>query len=110
MKTLLKSIQYGMLDYIEGEEDPEYSAEDVEQCITLLLEFMTFMDSEPQTIETGTNEVQELVLSLNDLNARCFNCLIETSEREDICKFIDKVITEAGLKFDHDITTRYRQW
>lgn len=110
MKTLIKSIQYGMLDYIDGEEDPEYTSEDVEQCITLLLEFMTFMGSEPQTNDTATYEVQELVLSLNDLNARCFNCLIETSEREDICKFIDKVIVQAGLKFDHDITVKYRQW
>jgi len=110
MKTLLKSIQYGMLDYIDGEESPEYSSEDVNQCITLLLEFMTFMGSEPQTIETATYEVQELVLSLNDLNARCFHCLIETSEREDICKFINKVITAAELEFDHDITAKWRQW
>ena len=110
MKTLLKSIQYGMLDYIDGVEDPEYSSEDVNQCITLLLEFMTFMGSEPQTIETATYEVQELVLSLNELNARCVHCLIETSEREDICKFIDKVITQAGLVFDHDLTAQWRQW
>jgi hypothetical protein len=110
MKTLLKSIQYGMLDYIDGIEEPEYSSEDVNQCITLLLEFMTFMGSEPQTSETATYEVQELVLSLNDLNARCFNSLIETSESEDICKFIDKVITAAGLEFDHDITAKWRQW
>jgi len=110
MKPLLKSIQYGMLDYIDGEEAPEYTSDDVNQCITLLLEFMTVMDSETQTIESTLYEVQELVLSLNDLNARCVNCLIETDQRKEICKFIDKVITAANLSFDNDVTEQWRQW
>lgn len=99
-----------MLDYIDGEEAPEYTSDDVAQCITILLEFMTFMASEPQTIETATYEIKELVFSLNDLNTKCAHSLIETDQCEEICKFINKVITAARLKFDHDITTQWRQW
>lgn len=110
MKSLLKSIQYGMLDFIEGEEDSDYTAEDVTQCITLLLEFMSAIDAEEQTLESVKHHVQELVLSLNTLNAQCNECLIETDQREEICEFIFKSITNANIELDGDITEQWREW
>lgn len=110
MKNLLKSIQYDMLDFIEGEDVPDYTAADVTACITLLLEFMTEIEDETQTQESVRNHVRELVLALNDLNAKCDECLIETDQREDICQFISKVITNANVEFSGDITEEWRHW
>jgi hypothetical protein len=110
VKSLLKSIQYGMLDFIEGDDDPDYTSTDVTTCITLLLEFMTEIEYETQTKESVKNHVRDLVLALNDLNAKCDDCLIETDEREEICEFIFKVIANANVEFALDITEEWRNW
>lgn len=99
-----------MLDFIEGEESPDYTAADVNACITLLLEFMTEMEYETQTQGSVKSHVRELVLSLNDLNAQCDGCLIETDQREEICEFICKVMTNANVEFSSDITEEWREW
>ena len=54
--------------------------------------------------------VRETVLKLNDLNES--GEFIDTLEREDICLFISKAATEAGLtiKPGEDITQEYRAW
>lgn len=110
MKNLLKVIQYDMLDFIEGEEQPGYCADDVTSCIKLLLEFLTAIDSEKQTFESATNHVQALVLALNELNDDCQHSLIETTQREDICEFIQKTLLAAGIALDGDITQEWREW
>lgn len=110
MKSLLKSIQYGMLDFIEGEDEPDYSAEDVTACITILLEFMSTIQAENQTIESAKAHVKTLVLSLNSLNDSCDDCLIETDQREDICEFIQSVLSSANIHFEGDITETWREW
>lgn len=110
MKSLLKSIQYGMLDFIEGEEQPAYNPEDVTACIKLLLEFMSSMASETQTLDSAKDQVRELVIALNELNEECHECLIETDQREEICEFIQKVMLTAQVEFDGDITEQWREW
>ena len=99
-----------MLDYIEGEEYPEYTHDDVTQCITLLLEFMTKMDSESHTIESVTFEIKDLILSLNSLNASTSDTLIESFQAKQICKFINQVNLAADIKFEGDITAQWRHW
>jgi hypothetical protein len=105
MKNTLKSIQYGLLDYIEGEENPDYSSADVTACIKLLLEFMaTIMNLENQSEAAKTNSecttalVYELVLSLNSLNDDCDGCLIASEEQEEITEFIEKVLLTANVE------------
>ncbi len=110
MKSLLKSIQYGMLDFIEGDDEPDYTSEDVRACITLLLEFMSVVESESQTIDSAREHVKNLVISLNELNEKCDECLIETDQREDICDFIFKVVSNANIDFSGDITEEWRDW
>lgn len=110
MKNLLKSIQYDMLDFIEGEDEPDYTAEDVTVCITSLLEFMTAIESDKQTIESAKDHVKTLVLTLNALNESCDDYLIETGQREDICEFIQKVTSAANIEFDGDVTQEWRVW
>ena len=99
-----------MLDFIDGEDEPDYTSEDVTDCITLLLDFMSEVESEPQTLESVKDKVRDLVISLNDLNADCDECLIETDQREEICEFIFKVVTNANVEFSGDITEEWRDW
>jgi len=110
MKSLLKSIQYGMLDFIDGEEEPDYTSEDVTACITLLLEFMSNMESEVQTAESARNNIRDLVISLNELNDECDQCLIETDQREEICEFIQKVVSTTHVELEGDVTEEWRDW
>jgi len=110
MKSLLKTIQYDMLDFIEGEQEPDYSSDDVTSCITLLLEFLSNIDSEEQTLESAKTHVHKLVLALNELNEDCEHCLIETMQREDICAFIEKALLAANVEFDADLTEEWREW
>jgi len=110
VKNLLKTIQYDLLDFIEGEEEPDYTPEDVTACITSLLEFMSSIESEEQTIKSAKHHIKTLVLSLNTLNESCDDCLIDTSQREDICQFIEKVITAAHVEFTGDVTEEWRMW
>ncbi|OUR76793.1 hypothetical protein A9Q75_15965 [Colwellia psychrerythraea] len=112
MKNLLKVIQYDMLDFIEGEDESEadYTSEDVKLCITSLLEFMSIMESEAQTVASAKDHVKTLVLSLNSLNGQCGDCLIETDQREEICEFIQKVMSAANVAFSGDITEEWREW
>ena len=99
-----------MLDFIEGEDEPDYSSEDVTVCITKLLEFMSAIESEKQTLESAKNHIKTLVLSLNALNESCDDCLIEASQREDICEFIQKVTSAANIEFVGDVTEEWRVW
>lgn len=87
-----------MLDCIEGEEEPAYTADDVTACITLLLEFMSTMESSEQTITTSTDHVDTLIVSLNTLNEECHNDLIAADEREEIRQFIEKVLLSAQVE------------
>jgi len=110
MKDLLKVIQYDLLDFIEGEEEPAYSSNDVTSCIKLLLEFLSSIDSQKPSIESAKTHVHELVLSLNELNDRCNNSLIETAQREDIAEFIQKALVSENIKIEGDITEQWRTW
>ncbi|TWX71858.1 hypothetical protein ESZ36_01095 [Colwellia demingiae] len=112
MRNLLKVIQYDMLDFIEGDDENEtdYTAKDVTLCITSLLEFMSSMESEVQTVESAKGHIEKVVLSLNSLNHQCGDCLIETEQREDICQFIQKVISAANVEFAGDVTEEWREW
>ena len=47
---------------------------------------------------------------MNVLNEKCEYELIETDQREDICKFIITAVNVAGLKTDEDVTEEWREW
>lgn len=54
--------------------------------------------------------VKKFVFKLNDLNTD--QNYFETGEREDICDFVDKAVTKAGLKLEEfeDVTEEWREW
>jgi len=110
VKNLLKTIQYDLLDFIEGEDEPDYTPEDVTACITSLLEFMSSIESEAQTNDSAKQHIKTLVLSLNTLNESCDDCLIDTNQGEDICEFIQKVVSAANVDLRSDVTEEWRMW
>jgi hypothetical protein len=110
MKSLLKIIQYDLLDFIEGEDDPIYSSSDVTSCIKLLLNFLTTIDGQEQSIESAKTHVHELVLSLNALNEKCHSALIDSGQRDDIVNFINIVLLSVNITIDGDMTAQWRTW
>lgn len=108
MKNILKSLQYGLLDYIEGDENPEYSKDDVTSCIKLLLEFMSEIEAAEQSSERATDLVGKLVLALNSLNEDCHGCLLASDEFEEITEFIEKVMFSEHIKPETDISQLWR--
>jgi len=110
MKNLLKIIQYDLLDFIEVEEDCKYSSSDVTACIKLLLEFYTTIDTQEQSIESAKVHVNNLILSLNELDDECENALIEAGQREDIVEFIQKCLISAHIEIEGDITQQWKTW
>jgi len=57
------------------------------------------------------NATKKSVKLLNKLNER-FDDFIETTEREELCEFIDKCIRITGFEIekDFDITQEWREW
>jgi hypothetical protein len=62
------------------------------------------------TEESIKKEIKKVVLALNDFDE--IRHFIDTGQREDLCEFIDKVITATGYKIpDHeDYTLEWRAW
>lgn len=110
MESLLRNIQYGLMDYIEGDDDPDYTEEDVNTCISLLIDFHHVVQSKSANLDAALVYVRDLVLALNELNLKCDECLIETDQREQICEFIFRVLDEANILFDGDVTEEWREW
>lgn len=57
------------------------------------------------------NSVKKNVLSLNKLNEK-LDYFIETTEREELCKFIDECIIATGFELENgfDMTQEWREW
>ncbi|MET9119386.1 hypothetical protein ABZX38_35060 [Streptomyces longwoodensis] len=64
--------------------------------------------------------VERVVLALNAVNAAHDECALETDEREQLCAYIDKALTEQGVDVAaltarhglgrHELTDRWRDW
>ncbi|MCM8529177.1 MAG: hypothetical protein NE327_21825 [Lentisphaeraceae bacterium] len=107
----LKSIiTDSMYNYMEEYGGVSYSQVHVEECKTILDTFINSFSNNNLDIEESLLKVEEVVLALNELNSRCDSELIETDQREDICKLIDLVLESAGHKFDFDTTEVWREW
>ena len=76
----------------------------------ILLEFIDALSRADENKEIIMGQVKETVLALNVLNEKCEYELIETDQREDICKFIITAVNVAGLKTDEDVTEEWREW
>ena len=101
--SLGEDVLTSMYEYLIPEED-------VKTCEEILLEFIDALSRADENKEIIMGQVKETVLALNVLNEKCEYELIETDQREDICKFIITAVNVAGLKTDEDVTEEWREW
>ena len=83
----------------------------INKAKTILDDFISELENVEMTDATEINRiVRETIFKLNDLNES--SEFIDTMEREDICEFISKAASEAGLTINkgEDITAEYRNW
>jgi hypothetical protein len=107
----------GAVDENDPEYDPEFDAgytrEHVHQCSACIDDYLSSLEKTP---EVGKDEyilavVEKTVLRLNKLNDECDGNLIETDQREDLCKLIDIAARQSGLESSaDDITYEWRNW
>jgi hypothetical protein len=90
-----------------------FTIEDVDKCASVLDEYIDKLQSYngKATNEEIMECVKEVVLSLNELNKKTDENLIETMEREELYEFIQQAAKLAGLETDEtDITEEWREW
>lgn len=101
-----------MLELIEEFGEEEYTREDVRKCENLMYGYLDALGAMTDpTDEAIMDQVRELVLALNDLNAAADDALIETMEREAIWEVVQTSAVARGLQnVPDDVTEEWREW
>ena len=107
----------GMFSYMKASEDPGfgyacgYALKHIDRCAAITRDFLETLSALPkgQTAKIVA-EVKRIVVKLNKLNASCDGALIQTDQREDLCRLIQTAANKAGLKADEDVTAEWREW
>ena len=109
LKKIRNTLIKGMLDY-RADGGAGYSKADVEKCRRLLEDHLDSLSSARD--RKAANEcVKATVLKLNKLNEKAGYELIETDQREDICKYLMRAGALLGFnREDEDITEEWRDW
>lgn len=107
-----KYLLHWMYDFIEDDDEPAYLKKDVEEFDQIVSSFIKEVEdsSERTNFVWVSSRVEALVKSLNELNLKHLNQLIETDQREDICALIRLVMENAGHDYKADITEEWREW
>ena len=109
LKALRDTLIKGMQDY-RAEGGAGYSEADVETCRRLLEEHLDAL-SGARHRDAANDCVKATVLKLNKLNEKAAYELIETDQREDICKYLMRAGALLGFnREDEDITEEWRDW
>jgi hypothetical protein len=107
-----KYLLHWMYDFIEDDDEPAYLAKDVDECDDILTAFINTIDSseEKSNFSWISTQVERLVKTLNMINEKHENQLLETHQREDFCALISLVIQAAGHDYKDDLTEQWREW
>lgn len=100
--------------------DGELDLEDLKFTEEMLLDISPFFQdfkneishlNGPDKREIVIDSVNGFIIKLNMLNDK-YNYFIETTEREDICLWIDSIISQSGIELDSevDLTEELRTW
>ena len=105
-------LLYWMYDFIEDDDEPAYLKKDVEEFDQIITSFISEVNKNGRDSDFSwlSSKVEALVKTLNLLNAKHENQLIETDQREDICALIRLVMAHAGHACEEDITEAWREW
>ena len=110
LKVILRSLEDGMMSYMEEYEGVRYSKAHVDECIVTLKQFGKALDTASDHA-SAMECVKQTVIRLNDLNERGGGKLIETDQREDICQYIINYCMMTGyLERFEDVTEEWRDW
>ena len=116
IKEIVCYMKYGTTCDDEGgdpetEFDAGYDRADVDRCDAILGDFIATMqayrNAEPDVLLAG---VKATVEALNQLNDQCDCSILETDQRESICKLIDNGLRFAGMEPEGDVTEPWREW
>lgn len=112
INNLKRDILNGMVEYIEDDDAPPYTQNDINDCDAIISNFIRELSQAPQNSNyaVALDKVKDTVLKLNELNERCDFSIIETDQREDLCELIIQVVKNAGHHVDTDITEEWREW
>jgi len=103
----------------ESEADPDYDPQfdagydqgHVDECDQLLSKFLRDARADEGAEDSVLmKHVEHVVLALNSLDEKCGFSLIETDQREAICKLIDRTMTLSGMTPVDDCTEEWREW
>ncbi len=117
LEAMKKRLLVSMEDYMTGDKfdnayDVSYTSADISECSQILAAYVGCLDrlGEKASEEDIMECVKNAVLQLNDLSAERPD-LIEESEQEALCDYIEFAAKGAGLKnIEEDITERWRKW
>ena len=106
----------GMMKYMDG--DPEfpndefdcgYTQKDISKCASIIDAYLNDANASSSDSDILLS-VKNVVIQLNELNAKCGHGLIETDQREDLCEIILAFAQKNGLSTNDDVTEEWRQW
>lgn len=115
IESVRQRLKDGMTSYMLGDGDESweagYSQDDIDRCIAIVDGYLAAVPPGSDLPQATIREaVKQAVLALNDLNEASRGPLIETDQREDLCRIILVAATRAGLDTDEDITEEWRDW
>jgi hypothetical protein len=109
LKGIKDALIEEMLDY-RAEGGASYTKADVEKCQRLLDRHLVAI-SGARDRNSAKECVKATVVKLNQLNKKAGYELIETGQREDICKFLIRAGELLGFNGPkEDITEEWRDW
>jgi hypothetical protein len=109
LKSIKDALIKGMLDY-RADGGATYTKAQVEKCRRVLEEHLEAI-SNAKTRNAAKECVRGTVLKLNELNEKAGYELIETDQREEICKYLIRAGALLGFNGENeDITEEWREW
>ncbi|HYH68885.1 MAG TPA: hypothetical protein VD866_29600 [Urbifossiella sp.] len=101
----------GMARYLRRVPDCGYTQRHIDRCAAIVDAYLAAVAPAAALSPEGVcGAVREAVMDLNDLNAECRGGLIETDQRELLCRLILTAARRAGLNTRADITEAWRTW
>ena len=109
LNKLLGDLKTSMISYMQTAQ-PSYTMDDINSCETILKQYLADMLASKNK-KAGMKIVKKTILTLNKLNSKTQETLIETGEREQIAEIINLAASRKGYNsVDEDITEEWRQW
>jgi hypothetical protein len=109
LNKLLGDLKTSMISYMQTAQ-PSYTMDDINSCETILKQYLVDMLTSKNK-KAGIKIVKKTILTLNKLNSKTQETLIETGEREQIAEIIILASSRKGYNsVDEDITEEWRQW